>query len=147
MTNAVNEELEGITLTVYAFVVHAKEPVGIRDVTRGAKLSSTSVAYRHLQKLEDLGLVEKNESGDYVLREKTSINGHVWVGRNLIPRLIFFSLFFIGAFSMESAVIILGFLSNYTIELSFYFLTAFTGLAALLFMFEGRSLLKKLDKR
>ena len=89
-----NEELEGNTLNVYAYIVHADKPVGTRDVTRGANLSSTSVAHRHLQKLEAFGLIEKNAYGDYILKEKTSINGHLWVGKNLVPRLMFYSFFF-----------------------------------------------------
>ena len=89
-----NDELEGNTLTVYAYIVHVAKPVGTRDVTRGANLSSTSVAHRHLQKLEESGLIEKNDYGDYILKEKTSINGHVWVGKNLVPRLMFYSFFF-----------------------------------------------------
>jgi hypothetical protein len=32
-----------------------------------------------------MGLIEKNSYGDYVLREKANINGHVWVGKNLYP--------------------------------------------------------------
>jgi len=87
-------ELEGNTLNVYAYIVHADKPVGTRDVTRGAELSSTSVAHRHLQKLENLGLIEKNSYGDYILKEKTNIKGHVWVGKNLVPRLMFYSFFF-----------------------------------------------------
>ena len=71
------EELEGNTLSVYAYIVHANRPVGTRDVTRGADLSSTSVAHRHLQKLENLGLIEKNSYGDYVLKQKANVNGHV----------------------------------------------------------------------
>lgn len=100
-----NDELEGNTLTVYAYVVHAAKPVGTRDVTRGANLSSTSVASRHLQKLEEMGLIEKNEYGDYILKEKTNINGHVWVGRNLVPRLMFYSFFFLGAFADRKSVV------------------------------------------
>jgi DNA-binding IclR family transcriptional regulator len=96
-----NTELEGITLSVYAYIVRADGPVGTRDVTRGAELSSTSVAYRHLQKLEALGLIEKDSYGRYTLKEKASIKGHVWVGKNLVPRLMFYSLFFIGAFAAE----------------------------------------------
>jgi DNA-binding IclR family transcriptional regulator len=91
-----NEEFEGNTLNVYAYVVHKGSPVGTRDVTRGANLSSTSVAHRHLQKLEDLGLLERNQYGDYVLKEKTGVSGYVWVGRNLVPRLLFYSFFFYG---------------------------------------------------
>jgi len=51
--------------------------VGTREVTRGAELSSTSVAVHHLQKLEDLGLIEKNSYGNYVLKAKASVDGHV----------------------------------------------------------------------
>ena len=97
MHSLANEELEGNTLNVYAYIVHADKPVGTRDVTRGADLSSTSVAHRHLQKLEAFGLIEKNGYGDFILKEKTSINGHVWIGRNLVPRLMFYSFFFMGA--------------------------------------------------
>ena len=104
-----NDELEGNTLTVYAYIVHIAKPVGIRDVTRGASLSSTSVAARQLQKLEDKGLIEKNNYGDYILKEKTSINGHVWVGKNLVPRLMFYSFFFLGAFVAEITIIMLSY--------------------------------------
>jgi hypothetical protein len=139
-----NEELEGNTLSVYAYIVHANKPVGTRDVTRGASLSSTSVAHRHLQKLEEFGLIEKNVYGDYVLKEKTSVSGHVWVGRNLVPRLIFYSFFFMGAFSAEIAVILLSyFVSGLVIETSFLFLTGMTAVAMILFLVEGVSLQRK----
>ena len=125
-----NEELEGNTLTVYAYIVHENRPLGTRAVTRGANLSSPSVAHRHLQKLESFGLIEKNAYGDYVLKEKTSISGHVWIGRSLMPRLMFYSLFFMGAFSAEIAVIILSFIiSGFVIETSFLFLTGMTAVA------------------
>jgi hypothetical protein len=143
-----NEELEGNTLNVYAYIVHADKPVGTRDVTRGACLSSTSVAHRHLQKLEDLGLIEKNPYGDYILKEKTSINGYVWVGRNLVPRLMFYSFFFMGAFSAEITIILLAYLvGSVVIETSFLFLTGMTALAMILFLVEGISLRKKLNSK
>jgi hypothetical protein len=139
-----NEELEGNTLNVYAYIVHANKPVGTRDVTRGASLSSTSVAHRHLQKLEELGLIEKNVYGDYVLKEKTGVSGHVWVGRNLVPRLIFYSFFFMGAFSAEIAIILIGyFVGGLVIETSFLFLTGMTAVAMVLFFVEGISLSRK----
>ena len=141
-----NDELEGNTLTVYSFIVHANEPVGTRDVTRGANLSSTSVAHRHLQKLEDLGLIEKNQYGDFVLKEKTSINGHVWIGRNLVPRLMFYSFFFMGALGAELSVILLSFLiKSIVIQVSFFFLTALTAVAMILFLIEGILLYRKLN--
>jgi hypothetical protein len=141
-----NEELEGNTLNVYAYIVHAAKPVGTRDVTRGACLSSTSVAHRHLQKLEYLGLIEKNSYGDYILKEKASINGHVWVGRNLVPRLMFYSFFFMGAFGAEIAIIILSSLiDGMVVETSFFFLTGMTAVAMILFLIEGILLYKKVN--
>ena len=142
-----NVELEGNTLTVYAYIVHIAKPVGTRDVTRGANLSSTSVAHRHLQKLEDMGLIEKNSYGDYILKEKTSINGHVWVGRNLVPRLMFYSFFFLGAFAAEIAIILLSHVEDVVIQVSFLFLTAMTGIAMTIFLIEGLLLYRKITPR
>ncbi len=137
-------ELEGNTLTVYAYVAKEGKPVGTRDVTRGANLSSPSVAHRHLQKLEALGLLEKNEYGDYILKEKTGVSGHVWVGRNLVPRLMFYSFFFMGALSAEIAIILLGYLvGSVVVETSFLFLTGMTAVAMALFLIEGLSLRRK----
>jgi hypothetical protein len=139
-----NEELEGNTLNVYAYVVHKNKPVGTREVTRGANLSSTSVAHRHLQKLESQGLIEKNPYGDYVLKQKASINGHVWVGKNLVPRLMFYSFFFMGAFAAEAAIILLSFIvKDLVLQISFFFLMGITVVAMVLFFVEGLALYKK----
>ena len=141
-----DRELAGNTLIVYAYVVGENRPVGTRDVMRGANLSSPSVAHRHLQKLELLGLLEKNKGGDYVLKEKTGVSGHVWVGRNLVPRLMFYSFFFIGAFGAEIAIILLSCLVPWlVIETSFLFLTAMTTVAMILFFIEGVQLRRKLN--
>lgn len=140
------KELAGNTLNVYAYVVKENRPVGTRDVMRGANLSSSSVAHRHLQKLELLGLLEKNEFGDYVLKEKASVSGHVWVGNNLVPRLMFYSFFFIGAFGAEIAIILLSFMVPWlAIETSFLFLTGMTAVAMLLFFIEGVLLRRKVN--
>ncbi len=144
MAGASTETLEGNTLAVYAFIVHANKPVGTRDVTRGADLSSTSVAHRHLQKLEGMGLIEKTSYGDYVLKEKANINGHVWVGKNLVPRLMFYSFFFMGAFAAEVSIMLLSLIiKDLVIQVSFYFLTAMTAVAMVLFFVEGAALFKK----
>ena len=143
-----DEELEGNTLNVYAYVAKEGRPVGTRDVTRGANLSSPSVAHRHLQKLEALGLLEKNEYGDYVLKEKTNVSGYIWVGRNLVPRLMFYSLFFLGALSSEITIILLSYLTgSYFIETSFLFLTGMTSVAMILFFIEATSLRRKINNK
>lgn len=139
-----NEELEGNTLNVYAYIVRTTKPVGTREVTRGAELSSTSVAHRHLQKLEDMGLIEKNSYGDYILKEKANINGHVWVGKNLVPRLMFYSFFFMGAFAAEVSILLLSLIiKDLVIQVSFLFLTGMTAVAMALFFVEGVALYRK----
>ena len=141
-----DKQLAGNTLNVYTYVVRENRPVGTRDVMRGANLSSPSVAHRHLQKLELLGLLEKNQFGDYILKEKTSVSGHVWVGRNLVPRLMFYSFFFIGAFGAEIGIILLSYLVPWlVIETSFLFLTGMTAVAMVLFFIEGVLLRRKLN--
>jgi hypothetical protein len=146
MPESATDELEGNALSVYAYVVQVNKPVGVREVTRGANLSSSSVAFRHLQKLESLGLLKKNECGDFVLKEKANVGGHVWVGRNLVPRLMLFAFFFIGAFGAEVSIIFLYYMLNNTfIETSFFFLSGITALSGILFLAEGLSLHKKVN--
>jgi hypothetical protein len=138
------DELEGNSLNVYAYVAKEGRPVGTRDVTRGANLSSPSVAFRHLQKLEALGLIERNAYGEYTLKQKTDVSGFVWVGNALVPRLMFYSLFFMGAFGAEIATIVLSFVLGLVLELSFFFLTAMTALAMMLFLTESVRMRRKL---
>ena len=144
MTNAVDAELEGNTLNVYAYVVKEGKPVGPRDVMRGVNLSSPSVAYRQLQKLENLGLVERNQYGEYVVKERASISGHLWIGRNLVPRLMFYSFFFIGILGAEIAIIAIQvFFYGQTADIEIFYLIAITVIAMALFLGEGILLLRK----
>ena len=144
MTNAVNEELEGNTLNVYAYAVKEGRPVGPRDVMRGANLSSPSVAYRQLQKLENLGLMEKNQYGEYVVKEKTSISGHLWIGRNLVPRLVFYSFFFMGILGAEISIIAIQFfVYEQSLNMEILYLIVITAIAMALFLAEGILLHRK----
>ncbi len=143
MIHSVDEELEGNTLNVYAYVAKEGKPVGTRDVTRGANLSSPSVAHRHLQKLEALGLLERDAFGNYVLKEKIDVGGFVWVGRTLMPRLMFYSLFFLGALGAEIAAMCLWFALGLVVETSFLFLTGITAIAMVLFLSEAVRLHRK----
>jgi hypothetical protein len=144
MTNLDCEELEGTTLNVYAFVVKEGKPVGPREVMRGANLSSPSTAYRQLLKLESFGLIEKNVYGSYVAKQKASVSGHVWVGKNLVPRLICYSLFFFGILSVEVAILAIQFfLQNRTPSLAVLYLVPITAASAGLFLTEGLILWRK----
>jgi hypothetical protein len=144
VTNEVNEELEGNTLNVYAYAIKEGKPVGPRDVMRGANLSSPSVAYRQLQKLENLGLMEKNKYGEYVVKEKTSISGHLWIGRNLVPRLVFYSFFFMGILGAEISIIAIQFfVYGQSLNLEIFYLIVITTIAMALFLAEGIVLHRK----
>jgi hypothetical protein len=144
LTDAVNEELEGNTLNVYAYVVKEGKPVGPRDVMRGVNLSSPSVAYRQLQKLENFGLLEKNQYGEYVVKERTSISGHLWIGRNLVPRLVFYSFFFMGILGAEIAIIAVQvFFFRQSLNLEILYLIVITAIAMSLFLGEGILLRRK----
>ena len=144
MPNGDTGELDGTTFAVYSYVLNESKAVGPRDVMRGANLSSPSVAYRHLQKLEDLGLLEKNEKGRYIIKEKAKISGYLWVGRTLVPRLIFYSLFFTGLLSTEIvSIAIRYFVYGLFPDMFLLYLTLVTAIAMALFLIEGISLRKK----
>jgi hypothetical protein len=143
-----SDALEGTALSVYACIVRAGEPVGVREVTRGAGLSSTSVAYHHLQRLESLSLIEKDSYGRYILKDKASVDGYVWVGKNLVPRLMFYSFFFVGTFIAEIIVILLSFVvKDLVVEANFWLLTVLTFVVMLLFIKEGLWLYRKLNHK
>ena len=137
MPTTTEEELEGTTLKVYVYVVREGRPAGPRDVMRELNLSSPSVAYRHLQKLENLGLLAKNAYGQYIVKEKVGIKGRLWIGRSLVPRLMFYAFFFMGVLSVEIAIIAIRFYVQEPLQTEFIFLTFITVVAMVLFLFEG----------
>lgn len=113
---------------------------------RDLNLSSSSVAYRHLQKLENIGLIQKDSYGQYTVKEKINIKGHLWVGRNLVPRLIFYSFFFMGILSAEIAIITVRLLNAEMPQMDFLFLTFTTTMAMVMFLLEGMRLLLKVKR-
>jgi hypothetical protein len=137
-TDRNSEELEGTTFKVYVFAVKEGRPIGTRDVVRGLDLSSSSVAYRHLQKLEELGLLAKTEYGEYIVKEKANVTGHLWIGRNLVPRLLIYCFFFAGLLGAEIAIIVIRFFVNKEApELNFVYLMGVTMLGVAIFSFES----------
>ena len=110
---------------------------------RGANLSSPSVAYRNLQKLIDLGLVVKDQYGNYVVKEKKSMKGYVWFGKTLIPSFVVFGLIFIGILIGEISILILHLLMASPIQESFWLLTLLTVVSAGIFIVQGWRFKKK----
>jgi hypothetical protein len=138
MAKGNSEELEGITLTVYLQVIKKGKPVGPRDVMKAANLSSPSVAYRHLQKLEDLGYLEKNEYGEYKAKNKAHIKGYVWIGKHLMPAMWRYSIVFLIILAVEIYVLAAHFpYETNEFKVFFLIILAITGVALAVFTIEG----------
>lgn len=91
-------ELKGKTLLVYWYLIQQPtHTVGIREVQRALGFSSPSIAVHHLGKLQDLGLVTKKGTGEYVLKEEVKIGilkFFMRMGRFIVPRYLFYSMLF-----------------------------------------------------
>jgi hypothetical protein len=136
--NVRNEELEGITLSVYLYVVKKRAPVGAREAMKGAHLSSPSVAYRHLEKLEGLGLLQKNEYGEYMVKRKARVGGYVWLGRWMVPKMLVYSAVFLGILIIELVVLAIHYEGEtYEFKVFFLLLALITGAAMAVFIAEG----------
>ena len=132
-----DEELNATTFQTYVYLVKIGKPVGPRDLMRGANLSSPSVAYRNLQKLIDLGLVVKDEYGNYVVKEKVGMKGYVWVGKTLMPSFAIFGFIFMGVLIAEIAVLIPHLFFGSPVEEAFWLLTVVTVVSAVIFLVEA----------
>ena len=132
-----NEDLNASTFQTYMYLVKVGRAVGPRDVMRGANLSSPSVAYRNLQKLVDLGLVVKDEYSNYVVKEKATMKGYVWVGKSLMPSFIIFGFIFLGILIAEIALLIPHLILGSSIEEAFWLWIVTTVVSALLFLFTA----------
>lgn len=137
------QELNGTLFSTYVYIVKAAKPVGPRDLMRGANLSSPSVAYRNLQRLTDLGIVDKDDYGNYIVKRKVGLRGYVWVGRHLVPRFVIFGIIFVGVIIAELAVLVPHLLLGSPVQESFWLLTVVTVLAAAIFLVEGLRFRKK----
>ncbi len=127
-------ELKGKTLLVYWYMLQQPtHTTGIREIQRALGFSSPSIAVHHLEKLQDLGLVRKKTTGEYVLEEVVKVGIlklFTRMGHFLVPRYLFYSVLF----STMLAAYMLLWLSGLIVP-SFYAML-FGLLAALIFWIE-----------
>ncbi len=84
-------------LKVYWQVLTRNEPSGVREIQRGLGLSSPSVAFHHLDKLVEAGLVAKDAYGRYVAVRNVEVSvlqAFMRIGRFVLPRYSFYAAFF-----------------------------------------------------
>ena len=89
--------LRGKTLTVYLYLLKHGKAIGVREIQKALGFSSPSVAFHHLDKLVELGVVEKDEYERYVLAKKVDVgilHSFVSIGGLTLPRLGFYAAFF-----------------------------------------------------
>lgn len=90
----IEAELKGKTLLVYMHLLRVNQPIGVRELQRALGFSSPSVSAYHLNKLQDLGLVE-GDRGDYRLAREVKIGvlrQFVTLGRFMLPRFLFYAV-------------------------------------------------------
>ena len=130
--------LRDVTLKVYLYAVKKNGSVGPREVMRGANLSSPSVAYRHLQKLEDMGYLQKNNYGEYVIKDKARVRGYMWIGRRMLPKMLVYALVFMSILIVELVVFALHYaVENYMFKIFFLLLILVTVFAMVVFTIEA----------
>ena len=94
-----------------------------------------------------MGLVEKNEYGEYLVKQKIGVSGHLWIRGNLIPRLLFYSFFFLGILGAEATLIaVMYFYKGQLPGAELLFVAFITAMAMFMFLVEGVVLLKKKAK-
>lgn len=90
-------ELKGKTMKVYLYLLKHGKAAGISEVQRALGFSSPSIVVHHIEKLINLGVVEKNDQGEYVLLRKVDVgilSAFVQIGGLTLPRLGFYAGFF-----------------------------------------------------
>lgn len=92
----IESELKGKTLMVYWYLLRSpSSAVGVREIQRTLGFSSPSVAAHHLDKLLELGLVDKRATGEYFLVQEVKVGilrFFTKLGRFLVPRYLFYSV-------------------------------------------------------
>jgi len=89
--------LRGKTLKVYLYLLKHGKAVGVREIQKALGFSSPSVAFHHMDKLVELGVVEKDQYERYVLAKKVDtgiLSSFVSIGGLTLPRLGFYAAFF-----------------------------------------------------
>ncbi|MCX8151264.1 MAG: hypothetical protein N3D85_07170 [Candidatus Bathyarchaeota archaeon] len=131
-----NGELNVTTFDIYLHLVKVGAAVGPRDVMRALGVSSPAVVHRHLQKLVDLGWVDKDVYGRYFVRRKVGFKGYMWVGRRLVARSVLFSAVFAVLLSVFLAILLIHIALGSPIDSSYALLTLVTIIATGFFFVE-----------
>ena len=130
----VESKLRGNTLRLYWYMVKVAHPVTINEAQKSLKLSSPGLAAYHLNKLRELGLVEKTSQGEYRILEEVKIGvlrSFVRLYSFMVPTYVFYAVFF-----TSLLIIFLIFFMN-PLLLQSWFAVSVCSLAAIIFWYEA----------
>ncbi|MBO3799921.1 MAG: ArsR family transcriptional regulator [Candidatus Brockarchaeota archaeon] len=91
-------KLRGKTLQVYLHLIRSgvNESYGVREIQRALGFKSPSIASYHLEKLRELGLLSKDEKGDYRVIKEVNVGLlklYIKIGGLRLPRLLLYACF------------------------------------------------------
>ncbi len=90
-----SKELKGNTLIIYWFLLRSDESYSAREIQRRTGISSPSLAAHHLNRLIDLGLVKKDQHGEYSVARRVSpglLSLFSGRGKSFVPRFVFYAV-------------------------------------------------------
>jgi len=130
----VESKLRGNTLRLYWYMVKVSRPVTIHEAQKGLKLSSPGLVAYHLNKLMELGLVEKTSQGEYRLLDGIKVGvlrSFIRLYGLMVPRYVFYAVFFTVLFAVFSAFFMK------PLSLQSWFAVAVCLISAIIFWYEA----------
>jgi len=136
-----DEDLSGVALKIYIYLLENLE-AGPREIARHLGIAP-SLAYYHLKRFEELGIVERDISkGVYRVKKRIRVRGYLYIGNKLVPRMLIYGAFFAGLLAPEAFSVAVG-----AVELTPEMLLAMitSASAASIFIAEGLHSMKNLS--
>jgi len=98
------QRLTDTALKIYIHMLESDTPLTAREIARSLNIPVSTVSY-YLKKFKDAGIV-REVGGGYVVARRIRIEGFVYVGGKLIPRLLLYAFFFAGLLIGEAALLV-----------------------------------------
>ncbi|ARM75671.1 ArsR/SmtB family transcription factor [Acidianus manzaensis] len=90
---------------IYYYLLKQKSPVNIKKIQKDLNLSSVSLVYYHIRKLEEEGLVKETNEG-YIV-EKVVLSEFIRLYNHVIPISVFWASFFVSSLILMITFLIL----------------------------------------
>ncbi len=87
----------GTSLRVYLLLLQSERPLGIREVQRTLGFKSPTTARHHLERLVELGLASRTQTGYKALKPDGVLGELVFHAGRVLPRSVFLSSFLVSS--------------------------------------------------